>query len=742
MSQSEYAESVSESIIRQLEKGTAPWVKPWKAGERYMPYNPTTGNHYQGINAIWLLTVAESKGFDDSRWLTYKQAVGVDAQVNKGEKSTTIQFWKWHDEIPKLDEVGKPVLDEDGKPVKQLIRLQKPRVRSANVFNACQMEGLPTIIRPALSEWERHAEAEAILKDSGAVIQHLPSNRAFYRPSTDSITLPIREQFPSADNYYATALHELGHWTGHEGRLNRDLQHPFGSAGYAKEELRAEIASMMMGEQLSIGHDPSQHVAYIGSWIKALQEDPREIFKASADAERMVKYLRGREMQQEQEPVEQIQVPVLALAEGNHMTNTPERVYLDVPYAEKEAAKAMGAKWDRAEKSWYAAPSTEPEFLERWAKNRGEVSVQVDQDPQAEFAAALRSAGLVLDSAPVMNGELRRVQVEGDQRGEKSGSYIGFSDSHPAGYIKNYKTGYEANWKSSQRVQVLSAKDRARLDAEAAEKRVIRAKEREVLAEQTAKAVAAHWMAGDLVNEHPYLREKGVKSYGLRLNSLGAMSLCGSNSEEAPQQWSNKGELLVPVMDIDGKFWGAQSIDGLGRKSLPRGCRKQGGHHVIGEPEASDKLLFAEGYATAATLHELTSLPVIVAFDSGNLPVMAEAYREKYPDKLLVMAGDNDHSKPLEKNVGHQKAEEAAQKVGGHTLLPSFEKEASGSDWNDLVKLKGKKAVGSILQAGISLADLKHRAAQMVVQKAAERQEEAQVEAQKLIRAETQSLSL
>src|SRR4051794_37489157 len=100
MMQTDYAESVSQSIIRQLEMGTAPWVKPWKAGERYMPYNPTTGNNYQGINAVWLLSVAEARGYADSRWLTYKQCGGVDAQVNKGEKGTTIQFWKWHDEIP------------------------------------------------------------------------------------------------------------------------------------------------------------------------------------------------------------------------------------------------------------------------------------------------------------------------------------------------------------------------------------------------------------------------------------------------------------------------------------------------------------------------------------------------------------------------------------------------------------------------------------------------------------------
>lgn len=713
MSQISYAETVSQSIIKQLEMGTAPWIKPWQAGERFMPYNPTTDNSYQGFNAVWLLSVAEAKGYGDSRWLTYKQANSIDAHVDKGEKGTTIQFWKWFDEIPKLDDEGKPVLDEHGKPLKVKVSLQKPQVRSATVFNAHQISGLPDLVRLGLSEWERHTEAEAILKDSGAVIQHVPGNRAFYRPSNDSITLPLREQFPTADAYYATALHEAGHWTGHPSRLNRDLAHPFGSEGYAKEELRAEIASMMLGEQLSIGHDPGQHVAYIGSWIKALEEDPREIFRAASDAERMVKYLRGREMQQQQEQSEQetvqIQVPVLALNDGAALSSNSERVYLDVPFVEKDAAKALGARWDREEKSWYAPNNSSPELLERWAKNRGEVLVQPIPDPKTEFASALQAAGLRLDSAPVMDGELRRVPVEGDKQGEKNGAYIGFSDGHPAGYLKNYKTGYEANWKAAQRAKALSATDRARLDAEAAEKRALRAKEREVIAAQTADAVTAHWIAGDLANEHPYLSEKGVNAYGLRVNTLGPLALDGGKRDETPQQWSETGELLVPVLDIDGKLWAAQSIADSGRKSFPRGSKLQGGHFVLGKPTETEPILITEGYATGATLHELTGLPVVIAFHAGNLPVVAEAYREKYPDALLILAGDNDHSKPNDKNVGRLKSQEAAQKVEGYTLLPEFGKNDSGTDWNDLVKQLGKGEVQRQLQKGLKVAIAKHQ---------------------------------
>src|SRR6476660_5159473 len=94
----DYVESVASSIIKQLEVGTAPWLKPWKPGERYMPYNAVSGKNYQGMNTVWLMAVAETKGYDDARWMTYKQAASLDAQVNRGEKGTLIQYWRFQDE--------------------------------------------------------------------------------------------------------------------------------------------------------------------------------------------------------------------------------------------------------------------------------------------------------------------------------------------------------------------------------------------------------------------------------------------------------------------------------------------------------------------------------------------------------------------------------------------------------------------------------------------------------------------
>lgn len=300
MNKKPFHEVVAERLIQQLKQGTAPWQRPWQPGapNALIPMNPITGNRYKGINAIALM----AQDYRDPRWMTYKQAEGIQAQVRKGEKGSTVQYWKFTEEQIKRDEHGKPVLDAQGKLVTIEIRLERPRVFYAAVFNAEQIDGLPPLIQKEIA-WNSIERAEHILSASGAVIVHGENDRAFYRPSTDSIHLPDKSQFLSAANYYATALHELSHWTGHSSRMDRDLIHPFGSEGYAKEELRAEITSMILGDELGIGHDPGQHASYVGSWIKVLQDDPLELFRAAAEAEKIQQFIvdLGHQLEQKQQ---------------------------------------------------------------------------------------------------------------------------------------------------------------------------------------------------------------------------------------------------------------------------------------------------------------------------------------------------------------------------------------------------------------------------------------------------------
>ena len=280
-----FHETVAEKLIEQLEAGTAPWQRPWDPDTPHgsLPMNPTTNKRYKGINTVYLM----SQNRDDPRWMTYKQAMSVNAYVRRGEKGTLVQYWKFDEERDKLDDKGKPVYDANGEKVKTVVRLERPRVFTAVVFNAEQIEGLPPFQKKK-QDWNAIERVERILDASGAKIAN--GDKACYRPSSDTIFMPDRTQFKRADQYYATALHELGHWTGHSSRLNRDLSHPFGSQEYAKEELKAEIFSMIAGDELGIGHDPGQHAAYVASWIKILKDDPLEIFRAAAAAEKIHGY--------------------------------------------------------------------------------------------------------------------------------------------------------------------------------------------------------------------------------------------------------------------------------------------------------------------------------------------------------------------------------------------------------------------------------------------------------------------
>jgi antirestriction protein ArdC len=291
---------VAEKLIEQLKEGTAPWQKPWSNDNVpafELPYNAVTGNRYKGINTFSLLL----HGHEDPRWITFKQAAANDWKVKKGEKASLIQFVKTTALVAKRDESGKQLLDEHGKPVKIAVKLQHPIITTAWVFNASQVEGISALLKEDNKKlgWNPIEHAEKLILNSSADIRHVAGDRAYYSPLQDKITMPLKEQFDTPDKYYATLLHELGHWTGHKDRLDRSIMNRFGTEAYAREELRAEIASLLIGQELRIGHDPGQHTAYVESWIKILKDTPFEIHAAAADAEKILNYIMALEQKRE-----------------------------------------------------------------------------------------------------------------------------------------------------------------------------------------------------------------------------------------------------------------------------------------------------------------------------------------------------------------------------------------------------------------------------------------------------------
>ncbi len=279
----DHHQEVTDRIIAALESGTKPWQQPWSrdaAACPLAPMNPTTGRKYHGINTLVLAMSAFALG-GDPRFCSYKQAGGRGWQVKRGERGTTVFFFKRME-----------VENRDAPPEAEDRTKRVPLLRAYTVFNGAQLEGVPPYVAPTPAEapWRRPEAADVILRNSGAYIR-IGGDRAFYSPATDHIQLPPEESFKSPQGWAAIALHEAAHWTGAPHRLNRELRNSFGSDNYAREELRAEMASAMIGTELGLPCDLPNHASYVASWLNTLRQDKREIFRAAADAQRIADYL-------------------------------------------------------------------------------------------------------------------------------------------------------------------------------------------------------------------------------------------------------------------------------------------------------------------------------------------------------------------------------------------------------------------------------------------------------------------
>ena len=243
--------------------------------------NVDTERSYRVGNSLHLATMQQEQGYGDVRWGTYRQIQAQGGQVRKGERGTRILSFQDKKRIAVTDERGRPRRNAEGKRVYRYERFKAPFVHHYTVFKADQADGLPARATPTPEPlWKAHQQAEKVMEDGGVPVRPRPrGDRAYYHMKRDEIVLPERGQFPSASHYYQTALHELGHSTGHPERMDREtlvqgIKSGFGSPDYAKEVLRAGISAMMTGERVGVGHDPSRGAAYVEGWIKATRRRP------------------------------------------------------------------------------------------------------------------------------------------------------------------------------------------------------------------------------------------------------------------------------------------------------------------------------------------------------------------------------------------------------------------------------------------------------------------------------------
>ena len=366
----DFRQEVTDNIIGMLENGVAPWQKPWDSGAAAasMPMNPTSERAYRGGNAIHLMATALQKGYQDPRWMTYKQASDRGWQVRRGEKGTQIEFWDVRQAKDRAPSGSADVADNARKGRNS--GDDRPRFihRVYTVFNAAQIDGIPVYAAREHSPFDVAQSGERVLAGSGATIIQSPAGGAFYDRAGDAIHLPAKEAFKDAPGYYGTALHELAHWTGHPTRLNRatlNESYRFGDVNYAKEELRAELASVFLAAQRGIPHDSAQHAAYVGSWIKALKEDKNEIFRAAHDASAATDFLLSLERERSSAEEELVTARDLTPAGGLSPTEVLEEetaeIHRDRERLEELAPETAAAPAEKGGVSrWPGTLSTAP----------------------------------------------------------------------------------------------------------------------------------------------------------------------------------------------------------------------------------------------------------------------------------------------------------------------------------------------------------------------------------------------
>lgn len=281
--QSLYGE-VTSRIIAELEEGRLPWVQPWDATRCpcTMPQNAVSGRSYSGINVLILWAAGIEQGFGSQRWLTYRQTEMAGGHVRRGEKGTAICY---ADRFTPRGEAEKAQgEDREARTIAFLKRF--------TVFNLDQCEGLPEELTTGAALPDpvmAIAEADRVIAATGAVLR-IGGGEAFYSPIHDYVQVPPQAAFHDPVNWYRTALHEIGHHSGHASRLNRDQSGRFGSAPYIREELTAEMTAAFTCAALGI--EPTvRHADYIGAWLAVLRGDEKAIFRAASAASKAADFI-------------------------------------------------------------------------------------------------------------------------------------------------------------------------------------------------------------------------------------------------------------------------------------------------------------------------------------------------------------------------------------------------------------------------------------------------------------------
>lgn len=370
-----------------------------------------------------------------------------------------------------------------------------------------------------------------------------------------------------------------------------------------------------------------------------------------------------------------------------------KRIYLFVPFKDKEKVKSLGAIWDDKEKKWFAPKSLDKNIFSQWLYSHQNKEFSFDENEVLiAFKSALEKQGLIIESLPIMDGKIHRVKTNTDKGREMSGAYSGFLNDYPAGFIQNFKTGIKENWKMPLvKRNIISHQNPSQKSLNNSTSNPTKQDILE-LQQKTALKIEEEYNQANWANSnHPYLKKKGF-------------------NENFYLKQDSKGSLLIPLRDENGKLWSVQRIFAKGdkiigiikskeekEKGIEYSARKTGCFHLIGVKSLKHckEFIIAEGFATAATIYKALNKPVIMGVDAGNLVKIVETLKNKFKNTPIILIADNDRKRELQglSNVGIETAKEIRQKFSDiKVIIPKISDEEAKqgmSDFNDIFLNKG-----------------------------------------------------
>ncbi|WP_207002538.1 DUF5710 domain-containing protein [Trinickia mobilis] len=620
--QAEYRPEIVRRLVDLLQRRRAPWQIADAANlpTPMAPYNAAgdSSRIFRGANALWLGARMVAQGWEDPRFVTEDQARAHGWKVRAGG-GTDLQFWKLAETRERMD-------GDTGEITRERIPLDRPQSFIFRVYNASEIDGLPAFDR-----------AMALPHQSEVL-------SALVRATELSVGAPLDVR--NAAHSVALAL-AAKTWADHVDGADRSF--------------RADLAAYLFARQAGIAFSPAGDARSLLPLSQGLNADPDAFFRATRDAQsladQMLGLVRGQKAAVET-AAESVKPRRSASAASNSIGTAQkagavsaapgDRVFLAVPFRDIGKAKKLGARWDKELGVWWVDGKADRAVFAEWMLSDSALKAAgLDTaDVLNEFADAMQSYGLARQT-PVADGKWHNVPTLDAKGKEKKGAYILDMAGVPHGYIKNFR-GQSGPWRYDG--AKLSPEQRAALEAQAREKALVR--DREVAEQQAAVAAQSNAVFETLpeaVNTHGYLSRKGVGAYGVRIAKAGEADL--ATLLNLPDfKGGNDTFLIVPGRDLDGNLLTVQAIGGKagGAKLFVRDAKKKGAFHLIGSTGVKDlasapAVLFAEGYATAASLHEATGLPVVVAFDAGNLVEVCKAISAVLPSSQpKIICGDND----------------------------------------------------------------------------------------------------